>query len=478
MPGAMTKWLSIRTLTGGALLTLALAAGAAAPADAGHRTGHKAGTTQRTLSVSVSGAGNVTGPGIACPGDCSQSYADGTTVTLSATPSSGASFSGWSGACTGAGSCAVAMTTGRSALATFAAAPTEPPPDDGDDASACGWGTFDATNQPGACWRPYSDSSPFNVGTGTAPRQASNSAPIVTRTLGFGTAGTRGGPLFTGGVADTTSDYDHPLYYSKPTDPLYTIRCRKWISACTVDGMQVRIPAQARPAGGSDAHLAVIDQAAGREYGFWETESLPAGGGTLYIGHGGYTPIGTSGALGIGSSSLSNAVTAAHFGLAAGVVRPEELAAGQINHALFMVVKCTNGTYVWPARGPGVGRTCSSMGLSNADAPALGQHFYLDMTDAEISALPIPTWKKTILRAMARYGMFVGDTGATTLGWSIVVQSGSSYTSFGQADPWVSLAKQYGIASYSGKYYFDLKDTIDWKSKLRVADPCVSRKTC
>jgi hypothetical protein len=161
------------------------------------------------------------------------------------------------------------------------------------------------------------------------------------------------------------------------------------------------------------------------------------------------------------------------------VIRPEELAAGQINHALFMSVKCTNGTYVWPARGPGVGRTCASMGLSNENAPALGQHFYLDMTAAEINALPVPAWKKTVLRAMAQYGMFVGDTGSSYLGYGIVVQSGSSYTSFGEADPWVTLAKQFGIPqSSSGKYYFDLKDTINWGSKLRVADPCVSRRAC
>ncbi len=36
--------------------------------------------------------------GIACPGDCSQGYSSGTQVTLTATPNSGYSFAGWSGA--------------------------------------------------------------------------------------------------------------------------------------------------------------------------------------------------------------------------------------------------------------------------------------------------------------------------------------------------------------------------------------------
>ena len=353
--------------------------------------------------------------------------------------------------------------------------PAEDPPTD----PSCVWGTFDATNQPGACWRPYSDSSPFNVGVGSGPREVTNSSSIVSRTLGLGTAGARGGTMFTVGTAGTSSDYDHPIYYSKPSDPVYTVRCRKWVSSCTVEGLQIRIPAAAQPAGGSDGHLAVIDQDAGWEYGFWETEARSPSGGTLWIGHGGRTPIGTPDATGLGSSDLANNVTAAHFGLAAGVVRPEELGAGQINHALFMTVKCTNGTYVWPARGPGVGRTCASMGLSNENAPALGQHFYLEMTAAEIDALSVPAWKKTILRAMAEYGMFVGDTGSSTMGWNIVLQSGSSYTSFGQPDPWVGLAKQFGIPQSSGgKYYFDLKDTIDWAAEMRVADPCVSRRSC
>jgi hypothetical protein len=123
------------------------------------------------------------------------------------------------------------------------------------------------------------------------------------------------------------------------------VRCRKWVSSCELEGAQVRIPAQARAAGGSDAHRTVIDQAAGREYDTWETEPHPPSGGALYIGHGGMTRIGTADADGLGSN-------AAHFGLAAGVIRPEELAAGEIDHALFMVVKCTKRHLRLARQGP------------------------------------------------------------------------------------------------------------------------------
>lgn len=53
------------------------------------------------LNVSVSGNGNVSGNGINCGSDCSESYALNTSVTLTATPATGSTFGSWSGACSG-----------------------------------------------------------------------------------------------------------------------------------------------------------------------------------------------------------------------------------------------------------------------------------------------------------------------------------------------------------------------------------------
>jgi hypothetical protein len=80
---------------------------------------------QRVLTVGVggSGTGSVSGPGIDCPGDCSQGYASGTRVDLSASASGGSVFAGWSGACSGTGGCQVTMDGDRDASATF-----DPPP--------------------------------------------------------------------------------------------------------------------------------------------------------------------------------------------------------------------------------------------------------------------------------------------------------------------------------------------------------------
>lgn len=338
-------------------------------------------------------------------------------------------------------------------------------------AGACETGSFSPESMPGACWRPYSDDSPFNKPLPADPALASNSSQIADRWRSSWLTGQASSPEFGVGTADTENDWDHPIYFSRPSDPVYTVRCAEDWGTCEIEGAQVRIPTEARPAAGGDGHMAVIDQASGWEYDFWQVRSKPAGGGTITISWGGKTRIDGDG--------LGSDATAGNFGLAAGVVRPSELAAGQINHALFMVVECTNGTAVGPA-GTNPGRECSEIGKSNANAPAMGQRFFLDMSEAEIRALPVPEWKKTLLVAMATYGLLVGDTG----GGFIKLESGSSFTSFGYADPWEKVASDAGIPAWrnpaTGKneYLFDLTDSVAWQSKMRVVDPCVDEGTC
>ena len=76
-----------------------------------------------TLTVTKSGTGG--GPvtsspaGINCGDDCSEAYNQGTVVSLTATPSSGSTFEGWSGACSGTGQCSVTMDADKTVTATF-----------------------------------------------------------------------------------------------------------------------------------------------------------------------------------------------------------------------------------------------------------------------------------------------------------------------------------------------------------------------
>jgi hypothetical protein len=73
-----------------------------------------------TVTMNGTGSGTVTGPGITCPGDCIETYAAGTMVTLTAAAGSGSTFDGWGGACAGtAATCDLTMDASKSVTATF-----------------------------------------------------------------------------------------------------------------------------------------------------------------------------------------------------------------------------------------------------------------------------------------------------------------------------------------------------------------------
>jgi hypothetical protein len=315
--------------------------------------------------------------------------------------------------------------------------------------SRCGW--------PAGCWRPYAESSPFNRPLGPDPRVASDSEAIV---RGLAPHPDR----ITVGNSGTTWDYSHPVYFSRPGDPEFTLHCYEssW-GRCAIEGQRVRVPDRARPALGDDAHMTIVDRGSGWEYDLYKVRSKPAGGGTLEFRWGGRTRLD-----GPGNGS---GATASGFGNLAGIIRAPELASGEIRHALFMVIDCSSGRTVFPATG-GAGSRCSNA----AGAAPMGARFQLDMSDAEIESLPVPGWKRTILRAMARYGMYFGDTGSG--GWGIQMESGATYTSFGMPDALVAFARAAGVPGEGGEHVFDIGTGIDWRSRLRVIDPCEARGDC
>ncbi|MGI8518497.1 MAG: InlB B-repeat-containing protein [Acidimicrobiia bacterium] len=118
-PQASFAVLSAETLAEDAAARIATSSAAADPDSAGADGG--TGPFNLTVSKAGTGSGTVTSSptGIKCGSDCTQTYAAGTTVTLTAKVGRGSTFGGWSGACTGTGSCVVSMTEARSVTATF-----------------------------------------------------------------------------------------------------------------------------------------------------------------------------------------------------------------------------------------------------------------------------------------------------------------------------------------------------------------------
>jgi hypothetical protein len=330
--------------------------------------------------------------------------------------------------------------------------------------AADGWNGFAVQAWPSANWRPYAPTSPFNrTTTGATVHPASSR--MVGKVLAWGMPGN-----LVAGTAETTYDFGHPTYYPQSTSPLFTLRSLGYSPA--VNGLRIRIPDAARPAGGSDAHMTVVERD-GWEYDFWGVTGKTPGGGTLTFQLGGRTRIDGSG---LGSNGV-----AARYGNLAGIIRAQEIAAGQINHALFIVLKCTSSStsfgygtrtdgssksaFVYPALAGG--SRCES--TDNADAPPMGARFQLNMTDTQINALAVPAWKKTILRALARYGGYVGDTGGP--GFGLQFESSTMYTVFDQPDPLASFAGANRLPLWNGMYVFNVANDVDWGRYLRVLTP-------
>jgi hypothetical protein len=68
------------------------------PQPVSHKVTVKGGTEEkRKLTVTATGNGTVTGPGINCPGDCTEEYVSGTAVKLVGTPGTGSKAATWTG---------------------------------------------------------------------------------------------------------------------------------------------------------------------------------------------------------------------------------------------------------------------------------------------------------------------------------------------------------------------------------------------
>ena len=78
-----------------------------------------------TVTNSNQTGGKVTSTpvGIDCGTDCTENYTSGTNVTLTAIPSVGYTFTGWSGDCSDSSTCVLSMTAAKSVTATFSIIP-------------------------------------------------------------------------------------------------------------------------------------------------------------------------------------------------------------------------------------------------------------------------------------------------------------------------------------------------------------------
>lgn len=127
-------------------------------------------------------------------------------------------------------------------------------------------------------------------------------------------------------------------------------------------------------------------------------------------------------------------------------MRPEELVAGSVEHALTFSQPATARGYVCPA-------THQTGSTSDPLAFPTGTHLQLDPSVA-VDALPIQPWEKTIAKALQRYGMFLRDTGGVV---GIYAENPLNRTS----DPYVPLGLGEFVSFSNG---------FPW-AKMRVLAP-------
>jgi hypothetical protein len=241
----------------------------------------------------------------------------------------------------------------------------------------------------GSFGRLYADGSPVNVPVGGEGVDA-GSASMVARAIV---------PYAGSSNLTNSPDWGIPIFHAHDSSQRQSVGCtRYW---CDVAVPPFPIPAGAQPSSGSDGHIVVLDSA-GAELDAWTaqhgSDGWSAGVRTVTSSQG-------SG-LECDRGQTCGRPNAAGFALAAGIVRPEEIAQGHIDHALVITTPYTRAGYV----------ACPALGTDgNSNDPAAlpeGARLQLDPA-VNVDGLGIPAWQKVLARALQQYGAYVVDTGGS-----------------------------------------------------------------
>jgi hypothetical protein len=304
---------------------------------------------------------------------------------------------------------------------------------------------YSVANWPSSDWHFFSDASPWNAPIKTSD-QAAKSTTMISKMVNDGPPGAS--------TAHSRFSWGFPLYFGTSNDPLYTLKVAGDADfSQDIDGARVHLPPGAKPSAGADGVLRLLDQVNGFSYHLqhavvddsnkvitaWRSHRLK------YDGLGFRFPDGPPTGL--------------------EPIRPEELAAGYVNHTMMLSARCLSGHSVAPYdQSLTIGKTCDGDADPGSTRLSIGNVVYLDMTHAEIEVLPIPTWQKAILRGLADHGAVVAFNGGAP--WALTFENPLDRTTFGRDDPYAAA----GLPSTLD--YSDALDTVGgWAANLKVLAP-------
>jgi len=144
-----------------------------------------------------------------------------------------------------------------------------------------------------------------------------------------------------------------------------------------------------------DRHAVVLDKSACRLYETWSTYHRSTGwtagsGATWSLASDALRPAGWTSA------------DAAGLPILPGLLRYDEVLAGNVDHAIRFTTSTTNRAYIWPARH-------QAGSVTNAAYPPMGARFRLK------ASYPLSSYRpdtQVVLRAMKQYGLILADNGS------------------------------------------------------------------
>jgi len=228
-----------------------------------------------------------------------------------------------------------------------------------------------------------------------------------------------------------------PVYYAPAGTPLQQVCDTNDYRPCEM----VPVPSGMFPSPDSDAKTVIVDQSTNHAWSFYGMVKGDGSNGDWSSLNGafgwGYTSTQGDGIHNYGGGMWGGRV--AGWNYYAGLIHPEEIQAGVINHAVAFFIPrqvATLGSYVWPAAGTDGSST-------NTNAIPVGSHIQLDPS-INVSTLPLTAGGKMIARALQVYGGWIADTGVAA-----AVDAREFVTSDGSG---VNAAPWQGLLTYRDLY--------------------------
>jgi hypothetical protein len=286
------------------------------------------------------------------------------------------------------------------------AAPTRSPSATPRPTAQAGW--------PATGARPYLDGSAWNTPISSNAAVDSHSTAMIA------------GVIAEGALRSDPGQYTYPVYFADGSTPRVTLSCTHLCSTVTSDGrlpststMTIPLPPGVRPSAGDDGQAIIVDRVSGDEYDLYryDPSTRTAQNASRYVG--GVYRDGTP------SSYVNRGAGVPYL---AGLIRPWEISAGRIDHALAFGYAMTRATRcVFPA-------SKTDGDATSSDAIPEGARIRLDPSLNVDAIAGLDRAGRIIARALQRYGAVLVDTSGSnklyaesslTASWAGLLGAGS-----------------------------------------------------